>query len=63
MFTSQPPRELFRPIVTLLCRTTYSKSRPSKRAIGVPLLSGLHGILEGLAGADLRDKSAHALLS
>lgn len=63
MFTSTSPLELFRPMVTLFCRTKYSNSRPSRRAIGVPLFSGLHCTFEGLAGADLRAKRAQALLS
>lgn len=63
MFTSTSPRELFRPMMIRFCLTIYSNSLPSNLAITVPLLSGLHCTLEGLAGADLRAKRAQASLS
>jgi len=63
MFTSTSPRELFLPMVILFWRTIYSNSRPSRRAIAVPSLSGLHWSFEGLAGADFRAKRAHASLA
>lgn len=63
MFTSTSPRELLRPMKILFCRTMYSNSRPSIRAMATPLFSGLHCTLEGLAGADLRARRAHASLS
>lgn len=54
--TSTWPLLLFLPIVIRRWRTIYSNSRPSSLAMGVPLE-------KGLAGADLRARSAHASLS
>lgn len=63
MFTSTSPRELFLPMMILFCRTIYSNSRPSKRAMTSPLTSEPHCTFEGLAGADFKAKRAHASLS
>lgn len=63
IFTSTSPRELFLPITIRLCRTKYSKSLASMRAIASPRSSGLHWIFEGLAGADFNDNKAQASLS
>lgn len=63
MLTSTSPRELFRPMMMRFCRTMYSNSRPSSRAITSPLTSGLHCTLDGLAGADFNASRAHASLS
>lgn len=62
ILTSTSPRELFLPMVIRFCRTMYSNSRPSRRAIASPVLSGLHCTL-GLAGADLSASRAQASLS
>ena len=63
MLTSTSPLLLLRPMVMRLCRTMYSNSLPSSRAIAAPFDSGFHCILEGLAGADLRASRAQASLS
>jgi hypothetical protein len=63
MFTSTSPRELFRPMMMRFCRTKYSMSRPSMRAMASPLSSGLHWTLEGLVGADFSERRVHASLS
>lgn len=63
MLTSTSPLLLFRPMVMRLWRTMYSNSLPSSLAMGAPLASRFHCILEGLAGADLRASSAQASLS
>ena len=64
MFTSTSPCLLLRPIVIRVLRTKNSKSRPSRRAITLPFsFSSTHGILLGLAGADLSARRAQASLS
>lgn len=63
ILTSTSPLLLLRPMVICFWRTRYSKSRPSRRAIAVPVTSGAHCTFEGLAGADLSARRAQASLS
>ena len=63
IFISTSPLLLFRPIVMRVLCISNLKSLPSRRAIALPLGSGAHWILEGLAGAELRDNSAQTSFS
>ena len=60
MLTSTSPLLLFRPMVMRCFLIVNSKSLPSSLAIAVPTQSGLHDVLVGLVGADLRASKARA---
>ena len=62
MLTSTSPLLLFRPMVMRGFLIVNSKSLPSSRAIAIPTQSGLHDVLVGLVGADLRANKARAWL-